>query len=234
MSLEIDHLFVFVEPDFADSAQLAALRAWGLTVEFGRVHAGQGTANKLALFPEQSLEFLWLADRREAEANPLRLDRRADGRAQGANPFGICLRGRLDPQLRAQLFWDYVLVGTALGSIAIARLSDALGWPLIFVFDTEIDTRPKSLGYPPGLLKHPGGYLGIERVELVTTGDLSLALGPLRELLPDNLHILPGERPSMRIELARERVSEAASQSSEVASSSPRTFELGPLTLVAN
>lgn len=199
--LELDHLFVFVEPDFVDSPDHAALRRFGLTVEFGRVHTGQGTANRLALFPDNSLEFLWLADRGEAERNPLRLDRRADGRSHGGDPFGVCLRGRLDVELRERWFWPYRLAGM-LDAIWIARMSDDPRWPMLFVIDTEHDTRPRARGHAPELLRHPGGWSGIARATLTSPHDLASALGPIAQLLPSTLHFQQGAESNMLVALS--------------------------------
>jgi hypothetical protein len=199
--LELDHLFTFVEPEFVGSPECAAVVEFGLNLEFGRVHHGQGTANRLALFPDSSLEFLWLADRGEAQRNRLRLDRRADARASGGSPFGVCLRGRLDPALREAWFWSYELPGTALNSIAIARVSDDLRWPMLFVFDTSIDTRPRSLGYPTGLFEHPNGATGIARARLGSIGDFAAALGPVAGLLPERLELACGDLHRLELEL---------------------------------
>lgn len=212
--LELDHLFAFVEPSFVGSADHTALLELGLCLDFGRVHHGQGTANRLALLPDYSLEFLWLADRREAEHNPLRLDRRAAG--SGANPFGVCLRGRLDAALREACFWPYRLPGSALDTIWIARASDDLRWPLLFVFDTELDTRPRSLGYPAPLFDHPAGVSAITRACLHSRGDFAAALGPFAPLLPAVLELRSGEQPRLELELA-------AAQAGRL--------ELGPLQL---
>jgi hypothetical protein len=40
--LEIDHLFVFIEPD---GPEIEALRRLGLVETYRRAHPGQGTAN---------------------------------------------------------------------------------------------------------------------------------------------------------------------------------------------
>lgn len=213
--LEIDHLFAFVEPDFVDSADHAALRRFGLTVEFGRVHVGQGTANRLALFPEHSLEFLWLADRAEAERNPLRLDRRADWRSQGGDPFGLCLRGRLDSELRERWFWPYQLAGM-IAPIWIAKVSDDPRLPLLFVIDSEHDTRPRALGYAPELLRHPGGRAGIDRVTLTNRSDVAKAFGAIAHLLPSTLQFQIGAEPNLTIALSGGSVDSCA---------------IGPLTL---
>ncbi len=216
--LEIDHLFVFVEPDFVDSADFAALRRFGLKLDFGRVHHGQGSANRLALFPEQSLEFLWLAEREAAEHNPLRLDRRADWRARGGDPFGVCLRGRLDPGLRERWFWPYALPGSAPDPIWIARLSDDPRWPMLFVFDTELDTRPRALGYPPALFEHEGGQTKIREATLTCSADFVGLLEPLAAILPSELRFRAGLEPQLELVIEGHRVD---------------TLEIGPLTLTS-
>ncbi len=199
--LAIDHLFAFVEPDFVDSAEAAALGRLGLILEFGRVHAGQGTANRLVLFPEEYLEFLWLADREEAERNRLRLDRRADWRDLGGNPFGVGLRGRLDPELRKRWFWPYSLTGMS-APIWIAELSAEPRWPMLFVIDDDREHGPRSRGYAPELLVHPGGQSGLARATLRCSDDWLGALGPLAELLPTNLRVDPGQgEDHLRVEL---------------------------------
>jgi hypothetical protein len=213
--LELDHVFMFVEPDFVDSADHAALRRFGLTVEFGRVHAGQGTANRLALFPENSLELLWLADRGEAERNPLRLDRRADWRARGGDPFGVCLRGRLDAELRERWFWPYRLEGM-IDAIWIARMSDDPACPMLFVFDSEHDPRPKARGHAPELLVHPGGQSGIASVSITSSANLTNVLGAIADILPTTLQFHHGVESHLEIVLEGRRVD---------------SLEIGPLTL---
>lgn len=204
--LELDHLFAFVEPSFVGSTDHAALLELGLRLDFGRVHHGQGTANRLALFPEHSLELLWLADRSEAEHNPLRLDRRADAARGGqGSPFGVCLRGRLEPALRDACFWPYRLPGIALDTIWIARAGDEPRWPLLFVFDTELDTRPRSLAYPPQLFEHPAGVTGITYARLCTRGDFAAALGPVASLLPASLELRVADQDRLELELAATR-----------------------------
>jgi Glyoxalase-like domain len=90
--LELDHVFVMVD-DLDDTA--ARLEQDGWLLDAGTVHPGQGTRNRRLLWPEQYLELLSVADRAEACANPLRLDRRAEWRSSGASPFGLVLRGQL-------------------------------------------------------------------------------------------------------------------------------------------
>lgn len=81
-------------------------------------------------FPERYLELVWLSSRADAEANPLRLDRRADWRTTGACPFGIGLRGELTDR---DAFWPYQLPDAPGVTIWIHRLDEAQ--PLVFVFE---------------------------------------------------------------------------------------------------
>ena len=86
----LDHIFCFVDPDGRDIEEAA--RA-GFLVDRPHDHVGQGTSCRCAMFPEHYLEWIYVRDRSESEAGPLRLDRRADWRITGACPFGIGLRG---------------------------------------------------------------------------------------------------------------------------------------------
>jgi hypothetical protein len=199
--LELDHLFCFVEPGFVDSAAHQALRRFGLTVDFGRRHLGQGTANRLALFPQHSLEFLWLADRGEAERNPLRLERRSDWRSNGGNPFGLCLRGHLDGPWRDRWFWPYSLPGSSGSPLWIARLSDELHWPMVFVIDSDTDTRPRAQGHDMALFDHAGGQSGIGSATLTCRVEATAWPEPLAQLLPANVELHAGAEASMEIRL---------------------------------
>jgi hypothetical protein len=200
--LELDHVFMFVEPDFVDSADHAALRRFGLTVEFGRVHVGQGTANRLALFPDHYLEFLWLADRGEAERNPLRLDRRADWRTTHNDPFGVCLRGRLDPELRERCFWSYQLEGMP-EPIWIARASDDPRVPMLFV--VEGAPPPKARGSAPELFVHAGGQTRIETVAVTSSGNPTNGFASMAGILPTTLQFQRGANPHLEVVLQGRR-----------------------------
>jgi hypothetical protein len=105
--LELDHVFCMVPPD-GDWPQRLADGGWEL--DAGTRHAGQGTRNRRLAWDGQYLELVWVEDRAEAEANPLRLDRRAEWVATGASPFGIGLRGRLTEEQRPA-FWLYADLG---------------------------------------------------------------------------------------------------------------------------
>src|SRR5690349_4919429 len=102
--LEIDHVFAFVEPpgDWPHVLENAGFR-----LDSGTRHEGQGTRNRRLLLERSYIEWIWLENRAEAEANPMRLDRRADWRTTGFNSFGIVLRGSLNAVGR-EAFEQYV------------------------------------------------------------------------------------------------------------------------------
>ena len=89
MSLELDHVFILVEPE-APVADL--LLAHGFKEGTGNRHPGQGTANRRFYFANGMLEFLWVHDAAEATNGPGRELHFAD-RAQSstASPFGVIL-----------------------------------------------------------------------------------------------------------------------------------------------
>ncbi|MDP9149413.1 MAG: VOC family protein [Myxococcota bacterium] len=129
MSLEIDHLFCFVDPG-ADWARRALEAGWLL--DDGVEHVGQGTRNRRLWLAEQYVELIWLSSRTDAANHPLRLDRRADWRTTGACPFGLGLRGQLDEELRAE-FWEYRPPYARDSCIWVHRSSEAA--PLVFVLE---------------------------------------------------------------------------------------------------
>ncbi|WP_207459151.1 VOC family protein [Azospirillum sp. SYSU D00513] len=91
-SLELCHIFLFVEPGAPEAARL---REAGLVESFRRAHPGQGTANLCYCFDNAYLELLWLESAEEAKSPAIArtgLAERAGWRANGASPFGIALR----------------------------------------------------------------------------------------------------------------------------------------------
>ena len=90
---EIDHVFLFVQPD---GPEIGALRRLGLTETYRRAHPGQGTANVCFAFDNLFLELLWLTSETEARSPAIartRLWDRSRWSASGTSPFGIALRG---------------------------------------------------------------------------------------------------------------------------------------------
>jgi hypothetical protein len=138
MTLELDHVFCMVAPDGDWETRLAQA---GWQLDAGSAHAGQGTRNRRLPWPEQYLELVWVSDRAEARANPLRLDCRGDWAHSGASPFGFGLRGRLAPAERGD-YWLYDALGIP---IWVHRDNErAPERPLVFVLemgDDELERR---------------------------------------------------------------------------------------------
>jgi len=192
--LVLDHVYVCTPPE---PPEVDTLRKLGFTVEFSREHPGQGTRNRLLLLQDNFLELLFLADRSEAEANMLRLDRRIDWASTGASPFGIALRGHRGgvdaPWVR------YALEGFPVGLWIDGRTIDDPSLPMVFVFDRpeDVPAGPRHGGYPKGLLEHATGSTRIESVVVHGPG-----MGRAPELpLPDTVTLRDAEAWTMQLEL---------------------------------
>ena len=92
MSLELDHVFIIVEPE-AMVADLLIEK--GFREGTRNKHPGQGSSNRRFYFANGMLEFLWIHDAEEAVNGPGR-DLRLQDRATAANasPFGVILRSK--------------------------------------------------------------------------------------------------------------------------------------------
>ena len=89
MHIELDHVFILVEPEAKVADHLVSL---GLTESFSRTHQGQGTSNRRFEFSNGMLEFLWVRDASEANNGPaksLLFPERANN--PKASPFGVIL-----------------------------------------------------------------------------------------------------------------------------------------------
>jgi len=90
MHLELDHIFILVEPE----AKVADLLVdQGFHESFSRDHPGQGTSNRRFEFSNGMLEFLWVRDADEALNGPAR-DLNFPERSINldASPYGIILK----------------------------------------------------------------------------------------------------------------------------------------------
>jgi hypothetical protein len=132
--LEVDHVFVLVDDGAAAAARAQAA---GWVLDDGIAHEGQGSRNRRLWLEDQYLELLWVHDRAEAAANPLRLDRRADWRTTGASPFGFALRGEIRDK---QPFWPYRPSFAQGETIWILRAPEEE--PLVFAFEGVRGKRP--------------------------------------------------------------------------------------------
>mgnify|MGYP000748199106 CR=1 FL=1 len=106
MNLELDHIFILVEPEAKVADLLLSL---GMVESFSRDHPGQGTSNRRFEFSNGMLEFLWVRDAEEAINGPARdllFSKRVENRAY--SPFGIVLH-RKDDTSRDMPFsgWKY-------------------------------------------------------------------------------------------------------------------------------
>jgi hypothetical protein len=103
MSLELDHLFCFCDPELPE---VAVLENEGFVLTSGRKHVGQGTANRSVMFDTNYLELIFLESEKDALLNPLKLHLRAYWKTTGQSPIGIALRGEI-PEQDLSRFWDY-------------------------------------------------------------------------------------------------------------------------------
>jgi len=107
MLLELDHVFILVEPEAQVADRLLAL---GFQEGPGNTHPGQGTANRRIYFANGMLEFLWVRDANEANTGPGK-DLRFPERSQNpqASPFGAIFVPRHDATHQAMPFpgWHY-------------------------------------------------------------------------------------------------------------------------------
>ncbi|MCM5555746.1 VOC family protein [Pleomorphomonas sp. NRK KF1] len=204
MALELDHLFVFVEPDEAAPGGRAfeALKALGLEPSFTRRHVGQGTANVCYAFDNAYLELFYVLDERELEATSLgRADfiARAAWRETGASPFGIACRGEMPGDS-----WVYGNPSFPPGvSITISTEGDDPAMPLAFTSPGNAPPSEWTDGRA-GRRQTAAGFtrLTIERLTLSKVPVAGDALDAFhRAGLVEVLEIAEGE-PEMLIGLA--------------------------------
>ena len=94
MNLELDHVFILVEPEAKVADQLLD---HGFREGPRNTHPGQGTANRRFYFANGMLEFIWVQDANEARNGPgrnLHFSERASDPT--ASPFGIIFVPRND------------------------------------------------------------------------------------------------------------------------------------------
>ncbi len=134
MQLEIDHVFIAVQPE-APEAEI--LRDFGLTVGTGLTHAGQGTRNVRFFFENAYLELLWVHDSAEVQSSVVRrtgLWERCRWRETRACPFGIALRAVGDTGALPFPTWQYAPPYLPPESpILIAANSSETAEPLVFI-----------------------------------------------------------------------------------------------------
>jgi hypothetical protein len=152
--VELDHVIWFVPGFAAIEAELV-----GLTVEAGRRHVGQGTANRRVFFERSYLELLWIDEPAVADSSVLGFGPRCAGEA-GACPFGVVLRGELPLEARGA-FTEYEVPSS--GGFRLLLLTSSLldpGEPFVAVLETsaaQLAARWPSAQQPQAVLAHPNG-----------------------------------------------------------------------------
>jgi len=172
--LELDHLFVVVQPPASRAADV--LRRAGLVVDTAIAHhTGQGTASMAAFFENAYLELLWV-DTATAVDSAHRSDladfeRATNWRESGASPFGVGLhfvagtaadlsvpaRREAAPHLGPNVF--YMLLRDTMET----RAADIFVMPPTAAVTQWLD---RFRGRRPNLFVHPLGARRITRVVL--------------------------------------------------------------------
>lgn len=90
--MNIDHIFIFTKPNDIAIEQLTNA---GFVEGVGRVHEGQGTANRKFYFENFFLEFIWVINEEEIQSEKIKsmgLWDRANYKHNGYSRFGICFQ----------------------------------------------------------------------------------------------------------------------------------------------
>lgn len=196
MNIELDHVFILVEPEATVADQFVDL---GLQESFSRSHPGQGTSNRRFELCNSMIEFLWVRDADEAYNGPgknLRFKQRS--KKPGPSPFGLVLN-RKDPADQHMPFegWkyqpDYFEPPQA---FHVGVNSKKLLEPLcIYVPFME----------PPKRQTDDGKFRTLSHVRITSTAKtFSQVLDTVNEA--DRLSVLPGEEHLMEITLDNNRL----------------------------
>jgi hypothetical protein len=164
VSYEIDHIFVCVG---VGAPEVSRLIDFGLTEGRSSTHPGQGTSNRRFFFHNAMLELIWVHDEAEVRSpatERTRLFERWQQRAQGACPFGLCIRPA--SVLAAPPFsgWEYApSYLPASKPIYIASNSEILIEPMLFYmrFGSRPDRFSEARLQP---LEHRIGFREITRL----------------------------------------------------------------------
>ncbi|QSJ16774.1 VOC family protein [Nostoc sp. UHCC 0702] len=204
MQVEIDHIFVCVQPE-APEAEF--LKVFGLTEGKGRIHQGQGTANVCFFFDNAYLELIWLNDSNEIQSpvvSSTGLWQRCRWQETKACPFGIALR-RTTPNLSELPFstWNYYApYRPANAFIPILANSENLSEPLIFISPSS----QKPANYPldkQRLLTHQVGFKEITGLRVILPGDKNFSLEVTKLIELGIVEFLHGDSYHLEIEFDR-------------------------------
>ena len=203
--MEIDHVFVFVEPE---GAELDYLYSLGLIETYRRTHAGQGTQNVCFCFDNMFVECLWVSNAGELHSPAIArtgLYERSQWRTAGTSPFGIAWRPTGNDADFEPATWSfqppYLPAGMA---IAVSVDSDDPRQPMMF---SSPGTAPPVQWAPErrqGLQRQAGlgRVLGL-RLELPLAVTPSPTLAALARATVLDVRAVAGEIPSLTCEVER-------------------------------
>lgn len=197
--IELDHLFIAVEPG---APEIESLLGLGLREGTPNAHPGQGTANRRIFFRNAMLELIWLVDAAEARSDAVRqthLFERCARAKPNVCPFGICVRrAGQNPAALHFATWEYRPPYAPQVSIPMAHNAAALAEPLIFAtpWGGRPDQAPPQRRQP---LDHPAGVDELSRLVLHTPSAAppSDALGAL--VASGLLTVEPAARYALRL-----------------------------------
>ncbi|TFI55886.1 hypothetical protein BLD44_000655 [Mastigocladus laminosus UU774] len=175
MQLELDHVFICVDPQ---APEAEVLKAFGLKQGRGRIHHGQGSANVCFFFHNAYLELLWLNDPNEIQSpvvQPIGLWERCRWKETQACPFGISFRTATPPSQLPFPTWDYHAPFLPEGfTIPMITKQNNLAEPLIFVWTGT----QKPANYPPDKrqpLDHQPPFKEMTAVRVCLPGEQNLS-----------------------------------------------------------
>lgn len=211
MPFELDHVFVCANLDAPEAAQLVAL---GLTQGPSGVHQGQGTANRCFLFHNAYLELIWVHDEADARSRlteRTRIFERWKGRADGASPFGICLRPTRPSRVSGPPFagWDYLPRYVPPSSpIHVGANCNRLVEPMLFFIESA--SRPDSWPRQPPL-QHRLGVREVTRLSWTHPAD-ALPSPELQAVVDAGcLSVESGRTHALKISFDNEAMGQSAS-----------------------
>ena len=201
MPIELDHVFLCTSPDASEAASLTAL---GLTEGAGNVHPGQGTACRRFFFDNAYLELLWVSDSSETQSQTTRptcLWERWTDRNEGACPFGIGFRPKLDANEKPPFAtWEYrpAYLPESL-SLQVGMNCEVLTEPFLLFTPFALRRPDAQTGARRQPLQHAAGFREITHVELV----IPQVHSPSQELraIMDNrlVRVSEGAKPLMTL-----------------------------------
>lgn len=203
--MEIDHLFLFIDPG---GPQIAALERTGLVETYRRQHPGQGTANVCYCFDNLYLELLWVTDQQAVRSPPIRrtgLYERSRWAVDDTCPFGIAWRETPGGTRFGLPTWDFIPPYLPAGmTIPVSTDSDDPHQP--FMFRSPGTSAPAD--WPAdrrGDLQSRAGLGAVECITLAMPTSVPIAPG-LRHLQERTiLAIRQNDQPTAAASLAVRR-----------------------------